>query len=180
MIESTTLYLFILAFIATFFHIVEIKSNFKLFKYIPAYIMIYIISALFSLFNLFSESRDIYDIYMRTKLNLFPAMIFLMLLQVDFKTIFRRDSYSIGCACSMGSKRYWSIITLGAFISILSQIFAQYFVIINLEVSTILISFVLGIVASFTRLRYLNGSKDVATTMFYIIVALLGSQLEFY
>jgi uncharacterized membrane protein len=142
--------------------------------------MIYILSALLSYFHLFSDSKEIYDIYARTKSNLLPAMIFLILLQVDFKTIFKRDSYSIGCACSMGSKRYWSIIILGAFISISSQIFAQYFTIINLEVTTVFISFLFGVIASFTKLSYLNGSKDVATTMFYIIVALLGSQLEFY
>lgn len=82
----------------------------------------------------------------------------------------------IGCACSMGAKRYWLIILLALAASLFSQLLAAKFVLLNTTTSMVVFSTLLGVLASFTKLRFINGSSEVATTMLYILIALIGSQ----
>lgn len=279
MISNPLIYLFSLAFIATLFHMLESKTELKIFKFIPAVVMIYAFSMVLASLGLFEANKEINSIYKLTKTNLLPAMLFLMLLQVDLKHFLRLgkkllisyllavssiafsfiviafifhfdadmsgafgalagswmggtanmiavgsalnvseeafayalvvDSVNytlwimlllflvpfahyfnrftrsnenlaylsdIGCACSMGAKRYWLLIVLSLLVSLISQIISSYFSIFNATTTIVIISSFLGILGSFTKLREINGSSEVATSMLYIIIALIGSQ----
>ena len=282
MISSPLVYLFVLALEATFFNTLEKKTEFKIFKLIPAVVMIYAFSMLLASLGVFEYNQEINSIYKLTKTNLLPAMLFLMLLEVDFKhflklgksllisyvlavfslacgfvvvafifefdqemasafgalagswmggtanmiavgsalgvtqeafgyalvvdsvnytlwvmlllflvpfaKFFNRFSKSdenmaylseIGCACSMGAKRYWLLIFLAIIASLLSQLLAEQVEFLNKTTTIVLLSSFFGVLGSFTKLRYINGSNEVATTMLYIIIALIGSKAVF-
>ena len=282
MITSPLIYLFTLAFIATAFHQIESKTEFKIFKYIPAVVMIYAFSMFLASMKVFEYNDEINAIYKLTKTNLLPAMLFLMLLQVDlrhffklgksliisyilavnsiafgfivvafmfdfnasmsaafgalagswmggtanmiavgsalnvsqeafgfalvvdsvnytlwvmlllflvpFATAFNKFTKSeenlaylseIGCACSMGAKRYWLLIALALVVSLLSQVLAESIVVINKTTTIVILASAFGVLGSFTKAKELNGSSEVATTMLYIIIALIGSKAVF-
>jgi len=282
LITSPLLYLFTLAFVATLFHLLDTKSTLKLFKFIPAVVMIYASSMLLASLGLFEYNDDINAIYKLTKTNLLPAMLFLMLLQVDLRDFFKlgrsliiayllalfsiafgfvvvafafhfnqdmslafgalagswmggtanmiavgsaldvpqeafgyalvvdsvnytlwvmlllfvvpfaplfnrftksQESFeqlnAIGCACSMGAKRYWLLIALGLAVSFISQFITEYVTFINKTTTIVIVASLLGVGASFTKIRELNGASEVATTMLYIIIALIGSKAIF-
>jgi len=83
----------------------------------------------------------------------------------------------IGCACRLGTKRYWSLLLLSIFISFLCNFAANTFFIEFSHTTTIvLLATLFGIVGSFTKLKEFNGSSEVATSMLYILVALIGSR----
>ena len=242
--------------------------------------MIYAFSMLLAGFHVFDNNDAIKEIYTTTKKNLLPAMLFLMLLQVDFKHFFKlgrsllisyvlaifsigfafivvallfdfdsdmsgafgalagswmggtanmvavgsalnvsEDAFAyalvvdsvnytlwvmlllflvpfshyfnkftkaeqnlaylneIGCACNMGVKRYWLFILLSVFIALFVNLIAiMDFQILNYTTTTVLLATLLGILGSFTRLRDINGSQEVATTMLYVLIALIGSR----
>ena len=115
----------------------------------------------------------------------YTLWVMLLLFLVPFAKIFNRFTKSherlaylseIGCACSMGAKRYWLLIALALFVSLASQLLAQYFVILNSTTSMVIFATLFGVAASFTPLREINGSNEVATTMLYILIALIGSR----
>jgi uncharacterized membrane protein len=281
-ISSALVYLLVLAFIATFFHLLEQRAELKIFKFVPAVVMIYAFSMLLATLGLFEQNDAIDDIYALTKINLLPAMLFLMLLQIDFSHFFKlgrsllisyvlavvslacgfiivsllfdfnqesaaafgalagswmggtanmiavgsalgvtQEAYGyalivdsvnytlwvmlllflvpfaslfnnfsgakqneaifsqIGCACSMGAKRYWLLIFFALVISLLSQMIAGHVEILNKTTSIVLIATFFGIAGSFTKLKNMNGSSEVATTMLYVLVALIGSKALF-
>ena len=282
MISSPLLYLFVLAFIATGFSTLEKKSAWKVFKFVPAVVMIYAFSMLLASLGVFEYNEAVNDIYKLTKTNLLPAMLFLMLLQIDFShflklgksliisyilalislTIgfitvallfdFNQDMASafgalcgswmggtanmiavgsalevsqeafgyalivdsvnytlwvmlllflvpfasvfnhftkadanmaylseVGCACTMGAKRYWLLIFLAIVVSFVSQFITEYFTLLNKTTTIVLLASLFGVLGSFTKLKELNGSSELATTMLYIIVALIGSKAVF-
>ncbi len=280
MISSPLFYLFTLAFIATAFALLESKANLKIFKFIPAVVMIYALSMFLASQNLFAHTQEMKDIYINTKTNLLPAMLFLMLLQVDFKHFFKlgrslliayilavlsiafgfiivvylfhfsadaagafgalagswmggtanmiavgsalnvsEDAFayalvvdsvnytlwvvlllflvpfakhfntwtkseenlafleSIGCACTIGAKRYWLFIALSIFMAFFVNFIAYSgFNILNHTTTIVILATFFGILGSFTKLREINGSGEVATTMLYILIALIGSR----
>ncbi len=278
MIQTPLAYLFTLSVVVAFFHLLQTKTKLRIFNFIPAVVMIYAFAMLLASLGVFAYNDEVNHIYKLTKTNLLPAMLFLMLLQVDlrhfvklgkslliayllavfsiafafivvammfhfntdmagafgalagswmggtanmvavgsalgvnedafayalvvdsvnytlwvmlllflvpFASYFNRFTKAeerlaylseIGCACSMGAKRYWLLIALGLFVSLLSQIVAQYFTIINGTTTIVIIATLFGLLGSFTRLREINGSSEVSTTMLYIIIALIGS-----
>lgn len=282
MISSGILYLFILAFIATGFYTLESKTSWRVFKYLPAVVMIYAFSMFLASMRVFEYNEEINNIYKLTKTNLLPAMLFLMLLQVDFRhffklgkpliisyilalvslsvgfvivaiifdfnqemasafgalagswmggtanmiavgsalevsqeafgyalivdsvnytlwvmlllflvpfaSVFNRFTKSqenmaylgdIGCACTMGAKKYWLLILLALVASFVSQLIAENFVILNKTTTIVLLASLLGVLGSFTKLKELNGSSEVASTMLYVIIALIGSKAVF-
>ena len=283
MISSPLHYLFALAFMAAAISFIEQRSRLKIFKFVPAVVMIYLFSMLMASANVFEQNEAIDAIYQNTKKNLLPAMLFLMLLQVDFRDFFKLGkslliSYTlalfslvigfmvvslifnfdvqmasafgalsgswmggvanmiavgsalgisqeafgyalivdsvnytiwimfllfltpfasyfnsftasheqmaklsqIGCACTIGAKRYWLLIILSIFISFSVDLIAHSgFVILNYTTTTVVIATVFGILGSFTRLKTINGSSEIATTMLYMLVALIGSKALF-
>ncbi|MBA1432220.1 MAG: DUF819 family protein [Epsilonproteobacteria bacterium] len=279
MITTPLGYLFVIALSVTFFHLLATRTKMRVFEYLPAVVMIYAFMMLLASLGVFHYNEAINNVYSQTKANLLPAMLFLMLLEIDFRhflklgkklllayifavssiafsfivvallfhfnkdmaaafgalagswmgrtanmvavgsalgvsedafayalvvdsvnytlwvmlllflvpfaKIFNRFTKSeqnlaylseIGCACAMGAKRYWLLIALALEASLLSQLLANYVVILNKTTSIVIIATLLGVFGSFTRLRELNGSNEVATTMLYILIALIGSK----
>jgi len=279
LIDSPLVYLFTLALLVAALSFLQLKTKHKLFEYVPVVVLIYAFAMLLASLGVFEQNKEITAIYKLTKTNLLPAMLFLMLLEVDFKHFFKlgkslliayflavvsiaaafivvaylfhfdketaaafgalagswmggtanmiavgsalhvsEDAFAyalvvdsvnytlwvmlllflvpfakvfnkftkseeklayldkIGCACSMGAKRYWLLILLALGASLLSQIIAAKFVILNTTTSIVLFSTLLGVLGSFTKLRFINGSNEVATTMLYILIALIGSR----
>ncbi len=279
MISNPLLYLLTLAFVVTFFHLLESKTKLGIFKFIPAVVMIYAFSMFLSSFGVFELNAEIDKLYKLTKTNLLPAMLFLMLLQVDFRHFIRLgrslimayllalislafsfvavaflfvfspemsaafgalagswmggtanmiavgtalgvseeafayalvvDSVNytlwvmlllllvpfaplfnkytnsvqnlayldeLGCACSMGAPRYWLLILFALIVSLASQLLAEVFTLLNTTTSMVLFATLFGVLGSFTKLRDVNGSKEVSSTMLYVIIALIGSQ----
>ena len=279
MITNPLLYLFTLAFIATLFYLLESKTSFKIFKLIPAVVFVYAFSMLLASLGVFESNTEVNAIYKQTKTNLLPAMLFLMLLQVDLRHFFKlgksllisyvlavssiafafvvvagifsftpemsgafgalagswmggtanmiavgsalnvsEDAFAyalvvdsvnytlwvmlllflvpfasyfnkftkseqnlaylgeIGCACSMGAKRYWLLILLGLIVSFVSQYLSTLFTILNATTTVVILASLFGVLGSFTKMRELNGSSEVATSMLYIIIALIGSK----
>lgn len=282
MISSPVIYLFVLAFVATAFNTLEKKTKFKLFEYVPAVVMIYAFSMFLASVGTFEYNDEINSIYKLTKKNLLPAMLFLMLLQVDFRHFFKLgksllisyvlavvslvfgfvvvaivfnfdsnmasafgslagswmggtanmiavgsalgvsqeafgyalivDSVNytlwvmlllflvpfakvfnrftksdekmaylseIGCACNIGAKRYWLLIFFAIVVSLISQLIASNIEFLNNTTTIVLLASLFGVLGSFTKLREMNGSNEVATTMLYIIIALIGSKAVF-
>ncbi|MDF1884231.1 DUF819 domain-containing protein [Sulfurimonas sp. SAG-AH-194-C21] len=85
MISNPLLYLFSLAIVVTVFYLLESKTSLRVFKLIPAVVFIYASSMLLASLGLFDANAEISSIYKQTKTNLLPAMLFLMLLQVDLR-----------------------------------------------------------------------------------------------
>lgn len=283
MISTPLAYLFSLAFLAAFVALVEQKSKLKLFRFVPAVVMIYLFSMALASFGAFAQNEAIDAIYENTKKNLLPAMLFLMLLQVDLRDFFKLGKHlliayalavfsivagfvvvsfafgfdakiasafgalsgswmggvanmvavgsalgvgqeafgyalivdsvnytiwimfllfltpfanafnnftasheqmaklsMIGCACTIGAKRYWLIVLLSITVAFLVNLLASSGVeILNYTTTTVILATVLGIAGSFTRLKTINGSSEVATTMLYMLIALIGSKALF-
>ncbi len=282
MISSASVYLLTLAFIATLFGIIEQKTQIKAFKLIPGVVMIYAVSMIFAGFGMFGDNEAIKNIYLLTKTNLLPAMLFLMLLQVDLRHFFKlgkslliayvlavfslacgfvavtllfgfnpseagafgalsgswmggtanmiavgsalgvsQEAYgyvlivdsvnytvwvmfllflvpfakyfnaftnsaqkmacldAIGCACTIGAKRYWLLIFFALIVSFISQFISWHVEIFNSTTTIVLMASVFGVLGSFTKLRDVNGSSEVATSMLYLLVALIGSKAVF-
>ena len=279
MITTPIIYLFTLATIVTFFHLLESRSKLKIFNYLPSVVLIYGFSMFLASMGFFESNEEINAIYKLTKTNLLPAMLFLMLLQVDlrdflklgrrvvisyvlavssialafvvvayvfsfsadtslafgalagswmggtanmiavgsalnvgeeafayalvvdsvnytlwvmfllflvpFASVFNKFTKSgdklayldeVGCACNMGAKRYWLLIALALAVSLFSQVLAQYIEFLSTTTTVVLLATLFGILGSFSKLKELNGSSEVATTMLYIIIALIGSK----
>lgn len=85
MISNPLLYLFSLASLVTVFYLLESKTSLRVFKLIPAVVFIYASSMLLASLGLFDSNAEISSIYKQSKTNLLPAMLFLMLLQVDLR-----------------------------------------------------------------------------------------------
>ncbi|PHQ91976.1 MAG: hypothetical protein COB42_02585 [Sulfurimonas sp.] len=280
MISTPFSYLAVIALIAMFFHLLESRASLRVFKFVPAVVMIYASSMLFASLGVFEYNEEINKTYKVAKSNLLPAMLFLMLLQVDFKHFFKLgrslliayvlalvslsfafisvailfdfDSQSaaafgalagswmggtanmiaVGSALEVsqvafgyalivdsvnytlwvmlllfivpfapmfnrfsrssvnlidftekedlgGKKQYLVIITLGIIASFLAQFIAEYFTILNYTTTIVLIASMLGVLGSFSRLKAINGSSEVAMGILYIIIALIGSKAIF-
>ena len=115
----------------------------------------------------------------------YTLWVMLLLFLVPFAAVFNKFTKSdenlaylsdIGCACSMGAKRYWLLIGLALIVSFISQILAEYVAFLNATTTIVLLASIFGVLGSFTRLREMNGSSEVATSMLYIIIALIGSK----
>jgi len=278
LITHPLLYLFSLACLVTIFYLLESKTSLRIFKLIPAVVFIYASSMLLASLGLFDSNAEISSIYKQTKTNLLPAMLFLMLLQVDlrhflklgkslliayilavlsiafgfvvvaiifdfsssmsgafgalagswlggtanmiavgsalnvdeeafayalvvdsvnytlwvmlllflvpFAQYFNKFTQSsenlaylgdIACTYTIGAKRYWILILLALAVSLLTQYLETLFSVINTTTTIVILASVFGILASFTRLRDLNGSSELSTSMLYLLIALIGS-----
>jgi uncharacterized membrane protein len=281
-ITNPLFYILALALIAVFISVLEKRTRWGFFKYIPTVVLIYATTMLFASLGVWELNEDINNLYKLAKTNLLPAMIFLMLLEVDIRAFFRLgkklitsyvlavvsiaigfivvsftlnlnsemlgafgalagswmggtanmvavgsaigvsdeafgyalivDSFNytlwvalllflvgfsnlfdrftgakpsaeivneIGCSCNMGAKKYWLLVSVSIFVSFFSQIIAQNVSIINQTTTMVIVATVLGIAASFSKLGKLNGSSDIATSILYMLIALIGSRAVF-
>ncbi len=282
MITSAFVYLLCIALIASFFTLVQKQVRLKIFEYLPAVVMIYALSMLLAGMGVFAQNEEIQEIYSLTKSNLLPAMLFLMLLQIDFSHFlqlgrslliayvaavlsiafgfvvvmmlldFSKDgaaafgalagswmggtanmvavgsalnvsqeaygyalivdsfnytlwvmfllftvpfakyfntftkadtlhtNYSdIGCACTVGLKHYWLLLFFALLASLASQLISEHITVLNTTTTVVLTATLFGVLGSFTKLKTLNGSSEIASTILYILIALIGSRAVF-
>ena len=283
MIDSGILYLLSIAAIAGFFGIAERHDKTsRYFTYLPAIVLVYAAAMAAAQLGVWERSESIAALYKTAKNNLLPAMLFLMLLQLDlsrfvklgrsmliaytaaslsiaaaFVTVFSLfgfgkeeaglfgalcgswmrgtanmlavggaldvsetmmgyalvvdavcytfwvmfllsvirlaplfsrwsgavescDSVSgIGCACTIGPKRYWLLLGIAFAVALVSQFAAERLGGLGATTWTVLIATLLGIAGSYTPLSRINGSAELASTMLLLLVALIGSRADF-
>lgn len=282
MISSAQIYILIIASIATLFAFLNIKHN-RLFKYVPAVVIVYAFCMFLASIGIFEKNSNIEAVYDNSMRNLLPAMLFLILLQVNIRDFFKLgkkllsayllalfsiafsfvvvsylfhfdkemsaafgalsgswmggianmvavaealgvsktafgyalivDSVNytlwimfllfltpfasyfnnftasaqmasalgdIGCSCTIGAKRYGFLVILSILVALGVNLTAQSgFMILNYTTTTVILATIMGILASFTSLRTINGSSEIATTMLYLLIALIGSKAYF-
>lgn len=89
MITTGFSYLAFIIFFASMLVFLEKKTQWKIFNYIPAIVVLYFIAMLLSTFGVWKKTDEITMVYQGVKDNLIPAMIFLMLLRCDIRKIFK-------------------------------------------------------------------------------------------
>ncbi len=89
MIQNALPYVAFLIFFAGVLVFLEKKVKLKVFKYIPAIVMLYFFAMLLSTIGVWKKTPQITAAYKALKDGLLPAMIFLMLLRCDLRKIFK-------------------------------------------------------------------------------------------
>lgn len=87
MITNGFAYLSVILFLASLIIYFEKTSKNKIFKYLPAIVILYFSIMLLSTFGLWEKTADVTSYYKSIKGNILPAMIFLMLLKCDLRQI---------------------------------------------------------------------------------------------
>ncbi|WP_438862461.1 DUF819 family protein [Neptunicella sp.] len=87
MITSAYSFIALLLAVAGGLKLLEAKSQWKLFEFLPAIVMLYFVVMLMSTFGFWQHSEAINQAYSQLKQNILPAMIFLMLLNSDLRQI---------------------------------------------------------------------------------------------
>ncbi len=279
--NSSIIYLLSISFIALVVMWLE-QRRYKFFSYLPGIVVVYATSMLVAQFALWNQNSEVTQTYKLLKSNLLPAMLFLMLLSVNFRSFISmgrsllisyfsafisliisfvvifylfgfsvdesgifatlsgswmggtanmlavgsalhvsegqigyamiidsvnytfwvmallglvavapafnrwsgaKSSYeafsTIGCSCNIGAKRYWLLVSVSIFISLLCQTVASFISGISHTTLVVLIATFLGLLGSKTALSKINGSQEIANTMLYLLVALIGSRANF-
>ncbi len=282
MIESPLLYLLSIALLAACFGIAERQKLHAVFDKIPAVVLIYAGAMVLAALGLWDSNSLIDASYQTAKNNLLPAMLFLMLLQLDFGAfahlgrrlliayvsatlsiafafvaVFMLFSFNtqeaglfsalcgswmggtanmlavasaldvsetmmgyalivdsvdyalwvlfllalvpfaarfnrftqaeasddclkeLGCACDMGTPRYVTLLLLALGVALFTQLIAAQLGGLSRTTWVVLVATLLGVGASFTPLRQLYGSGNIAATMLYLLIALIGSRASF-
>jgi uncharacterized membrane protein len=145
-------------------------------------ILVYVVSGVLSYIKLFSLDLKSVEVVKTTLQNLLPAIIFLTFLRTDFKSLWyelrgfflnKKGEKPLGCAFEMGAKRYWVVVTLALGVSLFCQVFMFRLGFFS-SYGSVVLAAVFGILARYTLLRNVAGSLDVARTMVYLFVSLLG------
>ena len=89
MITTAFPYLTLLIFIASVLVYIEAQTKAKFFEYLPAIVILYFTVMSLSSLGVWSKTEAINSSYKAFKNNLLPAMIFLLLLQSDIRTILK-------------------------------------------------------------------------------------------
>lgn len=89
MITTGFSYLAFIIFFASILVYLEKKTQWKIFNYIPAIVMLYFMAMLLSTLGVWQKTDEITMVYQGVKDNLLPAMIFLMLLRCDIRKILK-------------------------------------------------------------------------------------------
>jgi uncharacterized membrane protein len=283
MIDTSLGYLLSIASIAAFFGILErYKRTKALFSYLPAVVLIYMTSMLLAQSGLWVKNAMLYSAYATARNNLLPAMLFLMLLQIDLRQfarlgrtlliayitavislgfafvfifwlfdftadeaglfaaltgswmggtanmlavgaaldvnetmmgyalvtdavdytfwvvmllalvraapLFNRWTKAVGnssvynelgCACTIGPKRYWLLLAVSLFVALSAQIIAMKLGGLSTITWMVMIATFAGLIGAHTPLAKVNGSTEIASTMLLLLVALIGSRADF-
>ncbi|HPB64946.1 MAG TPA: DUF819 family protein [Spirochaetales bacterium] len=89
MIQNALPYVAFLIFFAGLLVFLEKTLKLKVFKYVPAIVMLYFFAMLLSTLGVWQKTPQITAAYKALKDGLLPAMIFLMLLRCDLRKIFK-------------------------------------------------------------------------------------------
>ena len=84
MIETSLLYLVSLLVLVALVVGVEKLTQHRVFKYLPAVVIIYALAMVLAQSGFWAENETVYANYKAVKTVLLPAMLFVMLLQIDF------------------------------------------------------------------------------------------------
>jgi len=281
-ISSPLFYLLSLVFIATFFTFLENKTKLKFLDYLPPVVLIYALSMILAGNGVFEANESINGAYTLAKTNLLPAMLFLMLLKIDFSHFLKlgknlilayvltvlslavgfisvsilfhfnhamavafgalvgswfggtANMIAVGSALGVtqeaygyilvvdsvnytfwvmfllflvpfapifdkfvgaskreigalnmqdqpnkGEKKYLLLSLIAFTASLLTLEIAYHVEFINATTLSVVLASSFGVLGSFTKLRSLNGSSEVASFMLYILIALIGSKAVF-
>ena len=85
MITNPLFYLFSVALLAALLGTLEKITKHKVFTFLPAVVLIYAAAMLLAQFGIWQENASIHGSYKSVKTVLLPAMLFVMLLQIDLK-----------------------------------------------------------------------------------------------
>ena len=103
--------------------------------------------------------------------NLLPAVLFLIVLDFDPECWMKTG---IGCACKIGAKRYWLLVVSALLVSLVSQMLSVW---IFHDENWLVLSFIgvfFGTVASWTPLKRVGGSRELAMTLSLLLSILAG------
>ncbi len=89
MVDTPLLYIAILLFIASQIIYIEHKFKWRIFKIIPPIVILYFTVMTLSTLEIIPSGSDVDETYSSIKRYLLPAMIFLMLLELDIRVLFR-------------------------------------------------------------------------------------------
>ncbi len=89
MISTSLFYLFSVALLALVVATLERYSKHKLFSYLPSVVIIYAGAMLLAQSGLWQENSALHETYKSVKTYLLPAMLFVMLIQIDLKAFVR-------------------------------------------------------------------------------------------
>ena len=159
-------------FIVTFFSVTAYLFTRRYGSKTLSATVIFLLFALFGHFIPLSESNEI--LLDRILNNLTPATLFLYLLDLDPKQL---QKSGIGCSCTMGGKRYWLVVLLAFIASLTAQVLSEIFLSTHPLMGASLFAALLGTTASFTPLKRICGTEDVATTMLYLLAASAGLRI---
>ncbi len=159
------IFLFIVAFFSAFIYFLSQKFNSKIITGGAIFLLFFV----FGSFVPISVSSK--ALLMRLFSNMTPAVLFLFVLDFNPKTFFHGE---VGCSCKMGAKRYWLIVLLSFAVTLFVQFIVLYGGLEPIVLYASLLSVLLGVIASYTPLRYVNGTAEIATTMLYLLAALAG------
>lgn len=118
----------------------------------------------------------------------YTLWVVLLLFLVPFAPLFNRwsrsqsttlQTFDLGCSCTLGPKRYWLLLLLALGVSLSVQLFVGYIPWVETTTGVVVLATFLGILGSLTKLREMGGSSEIATTMLYLLIALIGSQAFF-
>ena len=87
MITSAFPFIVLLIFLAGSLKLIESKSRLKIFQLLPAIVVLYFTIMVLSTLGLWQQTQEINTAYKTLKVNILPAMIFLMLLNADLRQI---------------------------------------------------------------------------------------------
>jgi len=113
MIESTLLYLIIITAIGAGFWFLELRTPLKIFTWLPAIVLIYLLAIALSQSGFFVHSPSQTDAYRLLKSWLLPMMLFLMMLRLD-----------LGAFAKLGKKL--TIAYIGAVITLIFAFFSVF------------------------------------------------------
>ncbi len=85
MITTPLFYLFSVALLAVLLGTLEKVTKHKVFTFLPAVVLIYASAMFLAQLGLWQENTTVHDSYKSVKTVLLPAMLFVMLLQIDIK-----------------------------------------------------------------------------------------------
>ncbi len=282
MISSPLFYILSLVFIAAFFTLLEKKTKLKFLDYLPPVVLIYALSMILAGNGIFETNSSIESTYTLAKTNLLPAMLFLMLLKIDFSHFLKlgrnlilayvltvlslasgfilvsvifhfnhamavafgalvgswfggtANMIAVGSALGVtqeaygfvlivdsvnytfwvmlllflvpfapifdkfvgaskreisalnmqdqpnkGGEKYLLLTLIAIVASLLTQEIASHVEFINATTLSVVLATLFGVLGSFTKLRSMNGSSEVASFMLYILIALIGSKAVF-
>ena len=163
------LFLFIVALIAGVVYFITKKSASKI---IPTFLLFGIGFFIAMVVPLSVSTIAMVD---KVILNIAPAMFFLYGIDLDLKKLLKN---AIGCSCKMGAKRYWLFVVMSFVISFITQLIAYNIEQLPIVVSSCVLSGIIGFFVGRTKIKEINGSEDIATSMLYLLAIFVGMKLS--